>query len=105
MENINNSKPDPTGVFIDSDSINSKQMMRIDDFALFLMQKHEHLFLNDIPDGKIIVKEEIKPEDLDIPQIYDFKGLYYVIFKLDYKWYIRIMKGNKFLIEAAYAKT
>ena len=104
MGNSNNSKPPNDGNFIDPNSVNSKQLMRIDEFALFLMNKHEHLFRDDIPDRQIIVKEEIKLEDLDIPQIYNFKGLYYIIFKLDNKWHIRIMRGNQFLIEAAYAK-
>jgi len=92
------------GQFIDSDTVTKKQTKRIDNCALMLMNRHEHLFSNEVPNGKIIVREELKREDLDIPQIFDFKNLSYIIFRRDNLWCIRINQGPKMLIEIAYAK-
>jgi len=93
------------GQFIDTDSITKKQLVRIDDWAMKIMQKHEHLFTNDVPIGKPFIQEELKPEDVDIPQIYDFTGLCYKIYrKLDTTWMIRILQNNKIVLEVAYAK-
>jgi hypothetical protein len=103
-ENLHKKPPKPQkGQFIDVDTITSKNIKRIHDCAKMLMHRHEHLFSKNIPNRIIFVKEYIKREDLDIPQIFDFPDeLYYVIYRIDDVWYIRIMFGNRMLIEAGY---
>ena len=95
----------PKGTFVDPDSVTKKELVRIDDWAIKIMQKHEHLFSNDIPPGKIFIKEALKPEDVDIPQIYDFTDLHYQIYRTHKgEFAIRIMQGNRTIVTAAYAK-
>jgi len=97
----------PKGVFVDPDSVTPKQLVRIDDWALKIMSKHEHLFSDDVPLGKVFIEEAMKPEDVDIPQIYDFSAsnLRYQIFrKMDSSWAVRIMQDNRMIVEAAYLK-
>jgi len=97
-------KPE-NGQFIDQETITNKNLVRIDEWAVKIMQKHEHLFSKKIPIGKIFIQEELKPEDVDIPQIYDFRGLSYEIFrKLHNLWAVRIMQNGKIVVEAAYEK-
>ncbi len=97
-------KPDK-GQFVDQETVTDKNLVRIDDWAIKIMQKHEHLFSKKIPVGKIFIQEELKPEDVDIPQIYDFCGLSYEIFrKLHNLWAVRIMQNGKIVVEAAYEK-
>ena len=96
-------KPKPDE-FIDPGTITKQQMKRIHACAKEIMARHEHLFSDDIPDKKIIARDSIAPELLDIPQIFHFSNLNYMIFKKDTMWHIRILSGRKMLIEAAYAK-
>jgi len=93
------------GQFINPDKVSQKELVRIDDWALKLMHKHEHLFSDKIPKGKIIIQEPLKPEDVDVEQIYDFTDLSYQIYRDTYgEWAIRIMQGNRMLVNAAYKK-
>lgn len=93
------------GQFIDTDTITAKDVSRIKQWAKKLMLKHEWRFKASVPDGYVIVRDEIKPEDLDISQIFDFKGLLtYVIFKRNLCWCIRIMFRGKMIIESCFEK-
>lgn len=93
------------GQFIDVDTITSKNIKRIQDCAKMLMNRHEHLFSKNIPNRMIFVREALKREDLDIPQIFDFPDeIYYVIFRMDNTWCIRIMMGHRILIESGHEK-
>jgi len=93
------------GQFIDVDTITKNNTDRIRDCAKTLMRKHEHLFDKKIPNRMIFVTEQLKREDLDIPQIFDFPDkIYYAIFHVDNTWFIRIMCGYRMLIEAGYDK-
>jgi len=93
------------GQFVNVDTITKKELVRIDDWALSLMNKHEHLFSDKVPKGKVIVQEQLKPEDVDVPQIYDFTNLSYQIYRDTYgEWAIKILQGNKMIINAAYKK-
>lgn len=101
------SAPTPEkGEFIDPNKISQKEMVRIDDWAIKIMSKHEHLFSDKIPIGKIFVQEALKPEDVDISQVYDFRNLHYQIYRKNVSVFaIRIMQGSKMLIDAGYTKT
>jgi len=91
------------GEFIDPGLISHKELVRIDDWAIKLMRKHEHLFSDNIPIGEIFVRESLKPEDVDIPQIYDFSDLHYEVYrKTPSVFAIRIMRGSKLLVDAGY---
>ena len=102
-----NKAPKPQkGEFIDTETITKKDLVRIDDWAIKIMNKHEHLFNEKVPRGKVLVQRPLKPEDVDIPQIYDFSDLHYEIFRDMYgAWAIRIMSGKKLIVNAAYSKT
>ena len=92
------------GQFVDTDTVSKKQLVRIDDWAIKLMHKYQHLFSDDIPRGQVFIRESLKPEDVDIPQIYDFSELSYQIYRrLDGTFAIRIMQKGKMIVEAAYA--
>jgi len=98
--------PKPEGQFIDVDTVGRKEMVRIDDWAIKIMGKHERHLSDDIPLGKVFIQESLKPEDVDIPQIYDFTDLSYQIYrKYDRSWAVRILQAGRMIVEAAYLKT
>ena len=102
-----NAPPTPEkGQFINPDDITKKDLVRIDDWAIKLMRKHEHRFSKKIPIGKIFIDEQLKPEDVDIPQIYDFRELHYQIYRKSIAMFaIRILQGGRVIVDAGYEKT
>lgn len=94
--------------YIDPESVNAKQVKRLDDFASSLlkslMSRYEYMFTDDVPDRKIIVKEELNPNSVDLPQMYRYNNLYYVIYRDGEAWCLRIMDGIHHLVTVGYKK-
>ena len=55
------------------------------------MAKHEHKFGKNWKDRDIIASGTLEPEDIDIRNIYPFKGLHWVIYKRSKLFHILLL--------------
>ncbi len=76
---------------IDPEDVKRKDDIRVRQWALAIMQKHTSRLKDDIPDKRIVFDKEIEPEDIDIRNIYPFKGLGYMIFRKKPYWCLRLL--------------
>lgn len=91
---------------IDPYDVKPKDFKRIHAWAHGVISKHEHLLKNEkYKVGKIIARDGLKPEDLDVQQFYPFKGLWWLIYKVfDNHWGFRLMAKRTVLFEIVYKK-
>ena len=76
---------------IDPKDVASKDDIRVRQWAMTIMQKHTSRFKDEVPDRTIVFEKEVEPEDIDIRNIYPFKGLGYMIFRKKPYWCLRLL--------------
>lgn len=95
---------------IDPDDVTAKDETRVRKWAktIMLQMEKESRLDDTLPDKRIIYYKEVEAEDIDIKNIYPFEDLWYMVFKKDAFWKLRLMHkrpaGNyAILAEMTYA--
>lgn len=89
---------------LDPKDVSRKDSSRIMTWARGKMIKHEHLFKSDIPNGHLIADGNILPEELDVPAVYRFPNLNWIIQKEENLFIIKLLSRHKILFRAEFAK-
>jgi len=86
---------------VNPNHISEKDDLRIRQWGLTIMKKHESKLKNKIPNGTVVFEKEISPEEIDIRGLFPFSTdgleLYYFIMKSNNQWVLRVCctKGEK----------
>ena len=78
---------------VDPKDVEVKDDVRVRQWALEVMKKmdREDRLDSSVPDGRIVYDKAIKPEDIDIKNIYPFEDLWYMIFRKGDFWKLRLI--------------
>lgn len=102
---INNKKH----TIVNTDNISKKDIQRLFSWSQELIAKNEYRLSADIKPGTIIATGEIKPEDIDVGEIYNFcEDLRWRIWRwhqpVSACWCVMLLSGHKILINFFFAK-
>jgi hypothetical protein len=89
---------------IDPRDVKHQEEERIRKWALSVMQKHEFRLTKKIRDRFIVWSEVVKPEDIDIRQIYPFHELNWIIYRDGQFWSLMLRSREKILAKFQYAR-
>lgn len=94
---------------VDQKDITQKDNMRAKSWAAEIMSRNEsklnqHRFKN----RQIVTSGDVKPESVDIMNIYPFPNLHWIIYRNDQgeniMWSISLLSGKKLLFTSTFAK-
>lgn len=93
---------------VDPKDVAPKDDIRVREWGLGIMNKHESRLSDEVPDKQIVFEKEVEPEDIDIRNIYPFKDLRYMIFRKKPFWCLRMLYrthggSHAILVELTYA--
>jgi len=102
-----NKKREPRWI-IDPKDVQESDEIRIQKWGLSIANKYEYLFdFNKYNHKEIVAYGDVRPEEIDIPNIYNFKNLNWIIQRWNDKWALRLLSmnngRNKLLWSAFYA--
>lgn len=86
--------------FIDPRQVTPAEEQRVKMWAKSVMSQHEKYFDPKIyKHGDVVAKNSVRPEDIDIKQIYPFPNLYWIIYRNERlnAWSIVLKSGRRIL--------
>lgn len=92
-----------TPFFIDTSDLREADLKRLRQWGVSLMQKHEHKFNNKWKHLEIVTSGIIKPEDIDVRQIYPFPDLNWLIFRYNTMWVLLLLSKRRILSRHEFA--
>lgn len=86
--------------------VTKQDELRIKNWAHSVAKKYEYLLKpHKYRDFEVVVKDEVKPEDIDIKAIYPFtKNLHWMLYKQGAYWALHLMSGKKLLANFVFAQ-
>jgi len=76
---------------VDPKDVKKNDTIRVREWALNIMKKNSSRLKDTVKNLHIVYEKEVKPEEIDIRNIYPFKDLYYTIYKHDPHWCLRLL--------------
>lgn len=89
---------------IDPKDVTVKDELRVRAWAAEVMRRHEYLLNDRIKDRHIIASDDIKPEDIDVRNIYPFPNLHWIIYRNKTTFDLMLLSGKKMLCNSSFAK-
>ncbi len=89
---------------IDPKSVKPVEDARIRAWFASVMTKNEHRLSDKWQHREIVWTESIKPEDVDIQQVYPYPDLHYVIYRDRNLWSIMLMSQRTMLAKSSFAR-
>lgn len=93
---------------IDPDDVSLKDDARVRIWAHGTISKHEHRFNTRVPNRQVVAKGDVKPEEIDVRNLYPFPNLNYIIYRNDQggqcMWSIMLLSNKKCLFVTTFAK-
>lgn len=94
---------------VDQKDITVKDNLRAKQWAAEIMSRNESkLNANRFKNRQIVTSGDVKPESVDIMNIYPFPNLHWIIYRSDYgsniMWSISLLSGKKLLFTSTFAK-
>lgn len=89
---------------IDPKKVAARSEIRIRQWALSIMQKHEHrLNVHKFRDKEVVWTGVVEPEDIDIMNIYGFPELNWIIYRDGQCWSLMLRSHSMILANFTYA--
>lgn len=89
---------------IHPDHVLPKDDKRVRQWGLDTMKKYEYLFKPDTPNLRVVCRDAVSAEEIDIRNIYPFKDLNFFIHRQGKGWFLTLMTRGTILARLGYLK-
>ncbi len=95
---------DPSKFHISPTDVSEKDLSRCQKWAADIMSLNEYKLNNQWKDKDIVTSDVVKPEDIDVMNIYPFPDLHWFIYRDGNYWSLTLASKNKMLFKSTFAR-